>query len=236
MPATIKVMSAGAVKSMVTALGGEFERASGNKLTLIFNTACALRARILGGETADLVILPQSAIASLDKPGMFVAGSVTDLGRTVTGVAVARRRPAAGHFHAGGVQAGAAGGAHVGYTDPQAGGYVRHLFCRHARHARHRRGGEQQGVPRPARLRGGQAVADGRAEIGATFISEILTVPGATVAGRLPGALHNVNTYTAAIPAGSALRDAATALLYALTDPATAARWTAAGLEPAFLR
>ena len=45
-----------------------------------------------------------------------------------------------------------------------------------------------------------QAVADGRAEIGTTFISEILTVQGVTVVGPLPGALHNANTYTAAIP------------------------------------
>ena len=79
-----------------------------------------------------------------------------------------------------------------------------------------------------------QAVADGRAEIGTTFISEILTVPGVTVIGPLPGALHNANTYTAAIPAGSAVAEAGRRLPAALTDPASRARWVAAGLEPAF--
>ena len=88
MAAEIKVMSAGAVKSMVVALGAEFERETGNKLNLIFNTAGSLRERIKNGEAADLVILSESAIASLDKPGMFVPGSITDLGRTVTGVVV----------------------------------------------------------------------------------------------------------------------------------------------------
>jgi len=73
-----------------------------------------------------------------------------------------------------------------------------------------------------------------RAEIGTTFISEALTVPGVTVVGPLPGDLHNVNTYTAAIHAMSAAPDAARALLRKLTDPASAARWTAAGLQPAF--
>ena len=62
----------------------------------------------------------------------------------------------------------------------------------------------------------------------------LLPVKGAKVVGPLPGELHNANTYTAAIPAGSQNRAAATALLRALTDPATRERWTAAGLEPAF--
>jgi len=51
MPVEIKVLSAGAVQSMVTALGKEFERDSGNTLNLIFNTAGSLRERIVGGVT-----------------------------------------------------------------------------------------------------------------------------------------------------------------------------------------
>ncbi len=76
-------------------------------------------------------------------------------------------------------------------------------------------------------------VAEGKAEIGTTFISEVLPIKGAKVVGPLPGDLHNANTYTAAIPV--IRRDAAAALLRALTDPVTGGRWTAAGLEPAFV-
>ena len=78
------------------------------------------------------------------------------------------------------------------------------------------------------------SIAEGRAEIGTTFISEVLPVKGAKVIGTLPGELHNSNTYTAAIMAGSGSREGAQALLARLTDPASRARWTAAGLEPAF--
>ncbi len=78
------------------------------------------------------------------------------------------------------------------------------------------------------------SIAEGRAEFGTTFISEVLPVKGAKVIGTLPGDLHNSNTYTAAILAGSAARDGAAALLRKLTDPAGRARWTQAGLEPAF--
>ena len=42
-------------------------------------------------------------------------------------------------------------------------------------------------------------IAEGRAEIGTTFISEVLPVKGVKIVGPLPGELHNANTYTAAI-------------------------------------
>jgi molybdate transport system substrate-binding protein len=77
-------------------------------------------------------------------------------------------------------------------------------------------------------------VAAGKAELGTTFISEILIVPGAQLVGPLPAALQLANTYTAAIPAGSTARDVAAGFLHALSDPASRGRWTAAGLEPAF--
>jgi molybdate transport system substrate-binding protein len=86
--AEIKVMSAGAVKSVVSALGAEFERNAGNKLNLNFGTAGSLRERIKDGENADLVVLSESAIAELVKLGLVVADTVVDLGRTVTGVVV----------------------------------------------------------------------------------------------------------------------------------------------------
>ena len=122
----------------------------------------------------------------------------------------------------------------VAYTDPKAGGSSGTFFAGLLDKL-----GIAEEVNKKAVLgkRGyevAQSIADGKAEIGTTFISEILTVKGVKVAGPLPGELHNANTYTAAIPAGSASCDAAMALLRALTNPATRERWSAAGLEPAF--
>ena len=57
---------------------------------------------------------------------------------------------------------------------------------------------------------------------------------GLPIVGPLPGDLYFANTYTAAIPAGSAQRDGALGLLQVLTNSATRDRWSAAGLEPAF--
>jgi len=232
--AEIKVMSAGAVQSMVTMLGAEFERESGNKLNLIFNTAGALRDRIQSGEKADLVILSQSAIASLDKPGMFVAGSRTDLGRTVTGVAIREGAAVPDISTPAAFKQALLKARTVAYTDPKAGGSGGIMFA-----GLLERLGIADEINNKAVLgkRGHEvavSIADGRAEIGATFISEVLPVKGVKVVGPLPGELHNANTYTAAIPSDAAARDGALALLRALTNPATRARWTAAGLEPTF--
>ena len=231
---TIKVLSAGAVQSMVEALGQEFERASGTKLNLIFNTAGSLRDRVKSGEAADLVILSESIIASLDQPGMFVPGSIINLGRTVTGVAVREDAPVPDISTPEAFKQALLKAKTVAYTDPKAGGSGGIMFA-----ALLERFGIAEAVNKKAVLgkRGAevaQSIAEGRAEIGTTFISELLPVKGVKVIGPLPGELHNANTYTAAIPAGSASQAAATALLRALTNPATRARWSAAGLEPAF--
>jgi molybdate transport system substrate-binding protein len=232
--AEIKVMSAGAVKSMVAALGAEFEAETGNKLNLNFGTAGSLRERIKKGETADLVILSESAIAELGQLGLVVADSRTDLGRTVTGVIVREGAPAPDVSTPEAFRQALLAARSVAYTDPKAGGSGGIMFA-----ALLQKLGIANEINNKAMLgKGGHdvavSVAEGRAEIGTTFISEVLPVKGAKVVGPLPGELHNANTYTAAIHARAALPEGGRALLRKLTDASTRPRWTAAGLEPAF--
>ena len=232
--AEIKVMSAGAVKPMVAALGAEFERATGNKLNLNFGTAGALRDRIKGGEAADLVVLSESIIDGLDKLGLIVAGSVTDLGRTVTGVVVREGAAMPDISTPEAFKQALLKAKSVAYTDPKAGGSGGIMFA-----AMLEKLGIAEEVNKKAVLgKGGVdvtiSIVEGRAELGTTFISEVLPIKGAKVVGPLPGDLYNANTYTGAIHAGAAAREGAAALLRYLVNPATRARWTAAGLEPAF--
>lgn len=232
--ATIKVMATGAVESMVRRLGPEYEKQSGNTLDLHFGTAGALRARIEQGEAADLVVLPAATIASYEKAGKFAPGSVVDLGRTVTGVAIKQGAPAPDISTPQAFKQALIKARGVAYSDPAAGGSSGNYFAGLIEKL-----GIADEIGKKAVLgkRGyevAQAVVDGRAELGTTFISELMTVPGVTILGPLPGDLHFTNTYTAAIPAGSTQQEAARALLRVLTNPATRARWTEAGLEPAF--
>jgi molybdate transport system substrate-binding protein len=232
--AQIKVMSAGAVKSMVAALGAEFESETGNKIDLNFGTAGSLHERIKNNEVADLVILSESAVAELAKLGFVVPESRTDLGRTVTGVIVREGARIPDISTPEAFRQALLAARSVSYTDPKAGGSGGIMFA-----ALLQRLGIADEIHKKAVLgKGGHDVAmmiaAGRAEIGTTFISEVLPVKGVRIVGPLPGELHNANTYTAAIHTRAASPEGGIALLRKLTNAATRPRWTAAGLEPAF--
>lgn len=234
MAAEIKVLSAGAVQSMVSELGAEFESKTGNILKITFNTAGSLRDKIKGGEAADLVVLSESIIAGLDRLGLIVPASITDLGRTVTGVVVREGAAKPDISTPEKFKQALLAARSVAYTDPKAGGSGGIMFA-----ALLEKMGISEEVNKKAVLgkRGHDvalSIAEGRAELGTTFISEILPQKGTQLVGPLPGDLYNANTYTAAIHAKAAAREGAAALLRFLTDPATRARWSAAGLEPAF--
>jgi molybdate transport system substrate-binding protein len=232
--AAIKVMSTGAVESMVEALGHEFERSSGHRLTMSFMTAGALRETFLGGQIPDLLVLPDAAMRAFEQEGRIIAGTRTPLASSVTGLAVLKGAAAPDIATAGAFKRALIAAKSVSYTDPKAGGSSGKFFAELLQ-----RLGIADEVNRKAVLGGrgadvARAVAEGRAELGTTFISEMLPFKELQVIGPLPGEFANTSIYTAGIPAQAAGRDAARALLAALTDPATRPRWSAAGLDPAF--
>jgi molybdate transport system substrate-binding protein len=232
--ATIKVMSAGAVQSMVTALGNEFAQAKGHELDLNFATVGKLRERLSAGEKTDLAILSESAIAALDKAGLFVPSSIKNLGRTRTGVVVREGAFKPDISTVETFKRALVNARVVSYSDPKGGGSSGTFFAGLLERLGIAEQVNKNAVLKKRGFEVAQAVVNGEADIGTTFVSEILTVKGAVVAGTLPAELDNANIYTAAIHAGSAQREAAAALLAALSDPASRPRWTAAGVEPAF--
>ena len=221
--AEIKVMSAGAVKSMVAALGAEFESETGNKLNLNFGTAGSLRERIKDGETADLVVL----VRNLQSPNWQNSASWMCRQRRRRRSyrdwrGGTRRRAGAGHLDAGSIQAGFSQCALRRLHRSEGGGSGGIMFS-----ALLETLGIAEEINKKAVLgKSGHdvtiSIAEGRAEIGTTFISEVLPVKGARVVGPLPGELHIANTYTAAIHAQASVRRDAEALLRKLTDTGNA--------------
>jgi molybdate transport system substrate-binding protein len=232
--ADIKVMSTGAVEPMVKLLTPIFERETGHKAALNFATAGNLRARLDTGEKADLIVLPASAMAVMDKAGNLVPGSRTDLGRTVTGVAVKEGAPTPDISTPEAFKQALLKARAVSFSDPTGGGSSGVNFAGLLRKLGIADAVNMKAVLGKRGYEVAQALVDGRAEIGSTFISELLTVPGVRILGPLPGDLYFANTYTAGIPIGSTHVEAAFALLRVYTGPATRQHWTAAGLEPAF--
>jgi molybdate transport system substrate-binding protein len=233
MPA-IKLLSAGAIQKMATDFAAEFELQTGNKLELNFATAGVVRDRIAGGEAADIVISSQSAIGELQKSGKLADGSVTNLAETATGLFNRAGTPKPDISTPDKFKAVILAARTFAYSDPAGGGTGGRLFV-----AVLNRLGVKDQIDRKTVFgkRGVevvQSVIDGRADMGTTFISEIVPHAGVQVVGELPGDLRDVNGYAAAVPKAASRRDDARAFIALMTAPAGRPRWTAAGLTPLF--
>jgi len=232
--ADIRVLSAGAVQAMVTALAAEYEAETGNKLALNFATAGVVKDRVASGEAVDVAISSQAAIAALEKSGTFVVASVQPLASTSTGLFVRKGTPKPDIATPEKFKQVILAANTFAYSDPAGGGTGGRLFAEMLA-----RLGIKDEIDHKTVFgkRGVEVVAhvvEGRAEMGATFISEVLPHKDADVVAELPGDLGDTNGYAAAIPARSAVPDAAHEFIRALSAAQTKPRWLAAGMKPLF--
>lgn len=85
--AEITVMSGGAVEPGLKAAAAAFEKESGHKVKITFNTTPQMRKRVAAGDTFDVIIAPPAAVREFAAAGKVEAGGV-DIGRVGSGVAV----------------------------------------------------------------------------------------------------------------------------------------------------
>ena len=93
----LRILSGGAAQGLVEALRPAFEAESGCTIDGTFGAVGAMRARLLGGEPADLVILTRALIDGWRATAMSRRRRRPTSARSTTAIAVRqRRRPAAG--------------------------------------------------------------------------------------------------------------------------------------------
>jgi molybdate transport system substrate-binding protein len=88
----IEVMSAGSSHAVFDELMPQFERASGHKVTVIYDTGNLILDRIKRGETADVLVLNTPAIDALTKDGK-TTGKRFELAHCGIGVGVRSGAP-----------------------------------------------------------------------------------------------------------------------------------------------
>jgi molybdate transport system substrate-binding protein len=81
-------MCAGALKPGFAALVPDFERSSGHKVTLVYDTVGALTDRIQKGEATDVAIVAGAQIDSLQQQGKVIPGSRHDVAKVGIGAYV----------------------------------------------------------------------------------------------------------------------------------------------------
>ena len=229
---TLKILSAGAVKSGVAQVAKEFERASGTRVTVEFNTAPELRKRIAAGEAADVVVAPPAAMDEFQKLGKIDAGTRGFVGRSRMGVVVHAGAPAPDVSDTAAFRRMLASASAVVYNKASSGIYAAKLM--------EKLGLDQELGAKIVVVDTGSAVMKTVAEkgpgaVGLAQISEVMVMidKGCQVrlAAPMPDEIQNVTSYDAAATASSASPDAARRLARQLTSDAARKVFAATGIS-----
>ena len=229
--AEIKVLTSVALTSALDELAPQFERATGNKLTIGYGLIAEIRKRILEGETADVIILSRPVMDELQKQDKVAAGPITNVVGTAVSVAARAGAPKPDMSSVDAFKRTLLATKSIVYADPAKGGASGVHFAS----VLDRLGIAEQMKPKTILVPGAQAadvVAKGEAELGVAQASEIVPVTGAQLVGPLPGEYGRVTVFSAGVGAGIKAPDAAKALIQFLTGPTAAPVFKSKGFEP----
>ena len=230
--AELKVLVGGAYDQVFQALLPSYEKASGNTVTSEQGPAGTLKKRVESGEAFDIAIITPAVMEGLIKGGKLDGQGYARVANVGVGVGVKEGAPKPDISSVEALKRALLAAKAVAYTDPATGAtsgtFVDGLLVR--------LGIADQVRPKAKLKRGGHAgdfVASGEADIVLQQASEIVPVKGVVLVGPLPAEVQNTTTYAAAVSSQSQHKDAARALIAALTGSAAAEVLKAKGMEPA---
>jgi molybdate transport system substrate-binding protein len=226
--AELKVIAGGSMTGSLNELGPQFERASGHKLVIHFDSTPNIIARLTSGTAFDLAVVPVDVFRDATAKARFVSGPTIDIARVGYGVIVRAGAAKPDISTPDALKKTLLDAASVAFLPASAAGaYVLKVFDRlgiaEAMKAKTR--------PQTAPAEIAQAVAKGEAELG-VFLVNVLMAPGVELAGSFPPELQQDLVFTAAVAAETKEADAAKAFIDYLTTPAATAVIKAKGMTP----
>ncbi len=228
--AEVRVLSAGAMKTMVTELSDGFQKETGHTVVITADTGGGLRKRVEGGEKADVLVAPDAVMEALTKSNHVVADSRRDLARTAVGVGVREGAPKPDVSTVDAFKRAVLEAKSIVYLDPASGA----TSGMHVAAVLQQLGLADAVKDKVILWKGGyaaEAVASGKADLCLHQISEILPVKGVTFVGPMPAEINKVTVYASSLLAGAPTPDAGRALLAYLARPEFRRRFAAAGLD-----
>jgi molybdate transport system substrate-binding protein len=226
--AELKVLAGGSMTAVLNELAPQFERASGHKLVIHFDSTPNLIKLATSGALFDLGVVPVDVFKDAAAKARFAVGPTIDIARAGYGVAVRVGTPKPDLNTPAAFKKSMLDAQSIAYIPASAAGsYVTGIF-------------ERLGIaeqmkaktkPQTATTQIPQAVAKGEAELG-IFLINVLIAPGVELAGPFPAELQQELVFSAAIAADSKEADAARAFIQFLATPAATAVIKAAGMNP----
>jgi molybdate transport system substrate-binding protein len=226
--AELKILAGGSTTGWMNELAPQFERASGHRLVIHFDSTPNLIKQATSGAPFDLAVVPVDVFKDASAKTRFVAGPTVDIARIGYGVIVRSGAPKPDIGTSEALKRTLLDAPSIAFVpESAAGAYVLKTFDRLGIGEAMKAKTKPQGTPAQIAL----AVARGEAELG-VFLVNVLIAPGVELAVPFPAELQQELVFTAAVAADSKEAEAAKAFVNFLTTPAAKAVINAKGMNP----
>ncbi len=224
----LKLIAGGSLAGLFNELGPQFEKASGHKLSIHFDSTPNIIARVNSGAAFDVAVVPVDVFKDAAAKGRFAPGPTIDIASVGYGVIVRAGAPKPDISTPDLFKKALVDATSVASVPASAAGvYIAKVY---------ERLGIGEDMKAKTRVQSGPtaiapAVAKGEAELG-IFLTNVLIVPGVEFVGPFPADLQQELLFASAIAADARETDAAKTLIDYLKTPAAIAAIKAAGMNP----
>ena len=226
--AELKVIAGGSMTASLNALAAPFEKASGHKLSIHFNSTPNIIARVNSGTPFDVVVVPVDVFKDTAAKARFAPGPTIDIARVGYGLIVRAGAAKPDISTPDAFKKALLAAPSITFLPSSAAGaYVTKVFERLGISEEMKAKTKVQATP--AQI--APAVANGEAELG-VFLTNVLVAPGVELVGPFPGELQQELVFTSAVAADTKEAAAAKALIDYLKTQEAIAIIKAAGMTP----
>lgn len=230
----VKVMISGGFSAAYDALAPQFEARHGVKVTTVHGpsmgaTPQAIPNRLARGETADVVIVADSALGQLVEQGRVLPASRTPLVNSLIAMAVKEGAPVPPLQTKADLVKVLLDAKSIAVSDSASGVYISTEMYK-------KLGVENEVKDKSRNIPAepvGKVVARGEAEIGFQQLSELKPIKGITIVGPIPAEAQKVTVFSAGIVKGAPNEKGAAELIRFLSSSEAYATIRDSGLQPA---
>jgi len=223
----LKLIAGGSLAGLLKELGPDFEKATGHKLAIHFDSTPNIIARINSGTPFDLAVVPVDVFKDVTAKRHFAPGPMVDIARVGYGVIVRSGAPKPDISTPDAFRKALLDAKSIASVPASAAGaYIAKVYERLGIAEDMKAKTRTQSAPTAI----APAVAKGEAELG-IFLTNVLNAAGVDLVGPFPADLQQELLFSAAVAADSKETDAAKAFIDYLRTPAVTAAIKAAGLN-----
>jgi molybdate transport system substrate-binding protein len=210
----------------------EFQKTTGYAVTVSYANVGVITNRVRQGEIADVAMVSPEQSLDLKKEGKIVEAVQVPVAKVGIGVAV---KKTAGKLDISTVEAFKRvllNARMIAMADPSRGSpvsaYLLGLFDRLGIASELK----PKTILTPSNVETFESLANGKADIGTSQVSEIIASPYADLAGALPSDIQSYTVLTATIPRSATAPDAARVFIEFLTSSRAGSIYKSKGMEP----